>query len=81
MCVWSLPKVFHTCGKNCGNCKGFAVELRFRARFFGPSRDGESEKYCETGPSFPVTRREALKMAQPLGAKVALRQIVEDLLK
>jgi hypothetical protein len=19
LCVWSLPKVFHTCGKNCGN--------------------------------------------------------------
>src|ERR1700741_3428311 len=38
MCVWSLPKVFHTCGKNCGNstrsvaCLHFCQDLcRFRS--------------------------------------------------
>ena len=34
ICVWSLPKVFHTCGKNCGNSHRSIVQLGFRACFF-----------------------------------------------
>jgi hypothetical protein len=29
MRLWSLPKDFHTCGKNCGNYSGCLVLLRF----------------------------------------------------
>jgi hypothetical protein len=29
MRVWSLPKVFHTCGKNCGKSRRCANRARF----------------------------------------------------
>jgi hypothetical protein len=32
MHVWSLPKVFHTCGKNCGNSLLSRVSSTFRRR-------------------------------------------------
>src|SRR5262245_31443436 len=37
MCVWSLPKVFHTCGKNCGNSTRSVARLSFNPRFMGVS--------------------------------------------
>jgi hypothetical protein len=37
MSVWSLPKVFHTCGKNCGKSSGFAGAERERAEKPGTS--------------------------------------------
>jgi hypothetical protein len=30
MHVWSLPRVFHTCGKNCGKSPGWAKCDEFR---------------------------------------------------
>jgi hypothetical protein len=35
MHVWSLAKVFHTCGKNCGKSRGLAGEREFRAEKLG----------------------------------------------
>jgi hypothetical protein len=33
MYVWSLPRVFHTCGKNCGNSNRSVAHRGFRLRF------------------------------------------------
>ena len=33
MLVWSLPKVFHTCGKNCGKSLGSMTLRGFEAGF------------------------------------------------
>jgi hypothetical protein len=29
MLLWSLPKVFHTCGKNCGKSTKFSIGFEF----------------------------------------------------
>ena len=34
MRVWSLPRVFHTCGKNCGNSRKSMAKI-YRIVFFG----------------------------------------------
>ena len=33
MRVWSLPKVFHTCGKNCGKTTRSVIRFSLRAEF------------------------------------------------
>jgi hypothetical protein len=47
MCVWSLPKVFHTCGKNCGKSLGCVDRVRFEAEksMSSPPSAQESLKY------------------------------------
>jgi hypothetical protein len=44
MCVWSLPKVFHTCGKNCGNSIGSGLLMSPKAAIWRVSRQAKVTK-------------------------------------
>jgi hypothetical protein len=52
ICVWSLPKVFHTCGKNCGNSYRSIVQLGFRACFF--ASPGRAKARNTVKPGLPM---------------------------
>jgi hypothetical protein len=43
MLVWSLPKVFHTCGKNCGKSTSSAAVRGLDAPFSWHSRNSRSQ--------------------------------------
>jgi hypothetical protein len=47
MFLWSLPKVFHTCGKNCGKSTKFSFGFEFGPeimRISGPAKATRSGK-------------------------------------
>ena len=48
MRVWSLAKVFHTCGKNCGKSPDLAIGCR-SGPIFRRFREGEARKRRQNG--------------------------------
>jgi hypothetical protein len=55
MQLWSLAKVFHTCGKNCGKSRGRGADDRYMAEkaFVSPAPPSlDPGEYCAKPMSF-----------------------------
>jgi hypothetical protein len=50
MRIWSLPKVFHTCGKNCGNSRGITSALANNPIFRGLTTGRRAAGRIKTPP-------------------------------
>jgi hypothetical protein len=57
MRVWLLPKVFHTCGKNCGNSPSLELISNFNQVFRGSSLGRNRENAIGTAQAALESRK------------------------
>jgi hypothetical protein len=59
MRLWSLPKVFHTCGKNCGKSTKFTIGFEFGPETMRISRSAKAPRSEKVAISAKFWRAEA----------------------